>query len=163
MATYKNWAPAGWEGPADGVPCCYSTALNDWSACTCWEPVYDRDIELPDMSTEPSTRDRMCGDCAYRPGSQEKNDHPEALMNSEALEVLAESGVPFWCHDGLPRVTAIRHTGTGEVRPIPNAVDHYDPLIVGGVPYQSDGRAGVRCAGWDARRRALLAQEKQHI
>ena len=155
--------PPGWEGPPDGVPCCMGSACNGWHACTCWEPIYlPAEQAYPLPRQVPAVMPSMCADCAYRPGSPERRGSPDAMVDSEKLDDLAISRSPFWCHDGLRYVAALRHASTGELWHAESAEDgravaHYDPPIIDGRPYRADGTIGALCAGWDARRRAWAA------
>ncbi len=136
----------------DGV-CCAGAALYGPERCTCWRSLYDREqVDPVPVPGPPQVRDGMCGDCAYRPGSPEKEDHPDYRGDADQLERLAASGTPFWCHDGLRRELLRRHPSGVEHPSLPGA---YDPPMRDGVPYRADGRPGLLCAGWDARRRAL--------
>lgn len=149
--------PPDWTGPADGVPCCLGTAVNDWDACTCWQPIYDPPEQARMLRGEVTVMPGMCGDCAYRPGSPERRGSPDAAADGHDLDDLAISGERFWCHDGMRRIVAMRHTGTGETIEI-TGQHHYDPPIDWlGIPHRVDGTPGALCAGWDARRRAWAA------
>ena len=68
---------------------------------------------------------------------------------------LRERGDVFWCHSGMRRPVAYRHAVLGEVAADPA---DYRPVIVDGVPYQADGRPGLICAGWMARRLRVNAR-----
>lgn len=86
---------------------------------------------------EPETRDwpesRMCDNCAFRKGSQERADPWRWMQVQETVEY----GEPFHCHKGLP-VTL-----------------HKDSLTVTfTAPNPATGRVTV-CAGWLAARVAL--------
>lgn len=100
-------------------------------------------------STEPTTRDRCCHDCAYRNGSPERTTYGE---EDELIEVAHNPRAAFWCHQGDRKIIAWRHRGDGRV--FPQEREHYAPPIIDGVPYRADGRPGERCAGWAAHRGA---------
>ena len=155
MSCFTTVTPPGWQGPADGVPCCWATmAGDDWDACTCWVPIYDPPEQAPMLPGEPSVMPAMCEDCAYRPGSPERAGNPDAAADGYDLDDFAISGTQFWCHDGLRRVIAMRHSGTGEVVTF-KGQHHYDPPLDGRQrPHRTDGAVGSLCAGWDARRKA---------
>lgn len=145
------------------VPCCESSAIRGPETCTCWEPVYDLEQQpideakataLADADIAPPVRTRMCGDCAYRPGSPEKTGDQRYTGDATTLEDLAREGRLFWCHIGMRQPVRWRHPSGAE---IPAAPDDYVPVIRDGVPYKADGQPGEVCAGFDARRRALAA------
>lgn len=140
--------------------CCFGAATMGPDDCTCWEPVHDLEQTAPDVDGQQVVRpDGMCGNCAYRPDSPEKNGHPNYRGDATDLEIMAESGRPFYCHDGLRRRVGWLHPPTGTWLPVSIAED-YDPPTRGGVAYRTDGAPAYRCAGWDARRRALAAAAK---
>lgn len=148
------------EVPEAGVPgvdpgCCMGSAMDGPRGCSCWTPVYDADQVEPLVGLPRPTRPRMCGDCAYRPGSPERSGDESYTADAEQLEHLAATGTPFGCHDGMRRVIGWRHPSGAYVAA--TSTDYYQPPIRGGVPYRADGTPGELCAGWDARRRALAA------
>lgn len=130
---------------------CYGSAENGISGCDCWEPVYDVDQAEPqipgcDIRREDfPARVTMCGDCAFRPGSPER----ETQWHREELFALADRGEPFFCHDGMRRPILWRHPTLGEV---PGDPDDWQPPIIDGLPFQADGSPGLLCAGSAARR-----------
>jgi hypothetical protein len=140
----------------NGVPCCYGHAVYGPGGCTCWQRVDDLEQQPARTGIEPRTRERMCADCAYRPGSPERTGSERAPYDEDDVRALAESDATFWCHQGMPRTIQLRHEETGDV------VDHldpeklaYNPLIIDGVPYKADGTPADRCAGQAALRRSL--------
>lgn len=144
--------------PDLGLTCCYGVAAAGPHACTCWRPVYDHTEQTnPDETAQSTVRPRMCGDCAYRPGSPEKTGDPQHRGDATELEILAESGSPFYCHDGMRRIVRWCHPSGAE---LPGHPADYAPPMVGATPYRTDGKPGLLCAGWDARRRALTAKEQ---
>lgn len=149
--------------PDTGGSCCWGVVVYGPQRCTCWEPVYDLEQASPDPEAarwlaagiEPSTRRRMCGDCAYRPGSPERSGDETYAGDPEFLEHIAGAGERFWCHQGMRRPVLWRHPSGIEIPGHPGA---YRPPKVGGVPYKADGTPGDLCAGWAARGRALAGQ-----
>ena len=157
MSCLTVLTPPDWTGPADGVPCCWATMHGDWDDCTCWAPIYDTPEQEPLLPGEAAVMPTMCADCAYRPGSPERMGTPDAAADGYDLDDLAIGGTRFWCHDGLRRVVAMRHTGTGETVEL-TGQHHYDPpLDARQRPHRTDGTVASLCAGWDARRRAWAA------
>ena len=157
MSCLTVLTPPGWQGPADGVPCCWATMHGDWDDCTCWAPIYDPPEQEPLLPGGAEVMPTMCADCAYRPGSPERMGNPDAAADGCDLDDLAIGGTRFWCHDGMRRVVAMRHTGTGEAVEI-TGQHHYDPpLDARQRPHRTNGTVGSLCAGWDARRRAWAA------
>jgi hypothetical protein len=136
--------------------CCAGAAERGREFCTCWETVYDRDQAEVQPGFPTVRAGGMCSDCAYRPGSPEKDADPEYGGDPATLEAWAEVGAPFHCHDGMRRRVELRHPA-GAV--VPGHPADYDPPIQAGVPYRADGQPGYLCAGWDARRRALAARD----
>lgn len=117
--------------------CCLSAAEDGPAACTCWEPLYDADQAEPRTDVEPTTRSRMCGDCAYKADSPEMARDPYALVEA----------TNFWCHRGIRRPREWRHPD-GRVRP--GSAADYQPPIIDGIPYRADGLPAARCGGWAA-------------
>lgn len=143
------------EGAFDGGP----------TECTCWTPEYDLEQVKPSIAAvvglalgeiEPPQRDRMCGDCAYRPNSPEKTGDDTVDGNAAMLERLAAEGHRFWCHDGMRKQVAWRHPAGIRIPAV--GTGDYQPPIVEAVPYRADGQPGLLCAGWAARNRALTAK-----
>lgn len=139
------------------------------AGCTCWEPVYDLDQRNPTPEVvaavvlgrrEIDIRDRMCVDCAYRPGSPERSGDPRYQGTPELLEDAA-ARARFFCHaseDGVAmrRLVGWRHPG-GMTLTVSG--DDYQPPIVDRVPYLSDGTPAPLCAGWAAVGRRLLRDQ----
>lgn len=145
--------------------CCDSARDKGPAECTCWTPVYDKPQTDPAPETvvglilgdiTPDVRERMCGDCAYRPNSPERNGDSMGC-NAAELEQLAADGTRFWCHDGMRKPVAWRHPKGMRIAATSEADGDYQPPIIDGVPYRADGRPGLLCAGWNARNRALTA------
>lgn len=137
--------------PDTGGTCCAGAAVYDPSRCTCWRPVYDLEQAKPQPAA-PQVRERMCGDCAYRPSSPERRGEDGYVGDGDLLEDLAAEGKPFWCHDGIRRPVRLVHPSGMEIPGHPAA---YDPPKIGGMPFRADGRPALLCAGWAARGRAI--------
>ena len=149
--------------------CCPGRIADGPAGCTCWEPVYDLHQTTPAPETalalatgeaQPDERDRMCGDCAYRPTSPEKTGQATHDGDAAELERLARTGERFFCHDGFRVPIAWRHPAGMRIPADPGRDGDFQPLIVLGIPYRADGRPGLLCAGWAARRRALTATKE---
>lgn len=118
--------------------CCAGAAMFGPDRCTCWEEVYDRRQSQRLVEGPMPIRDSMCGDCAYRPQSQ---------------EYQAAGGPPdygtFVCHQGLRRIVAMRHPD-GRYRPLPDGYGAtYDPPARPPVAWwRTDGQPASLCAGW---------------
>ncbi|MEU4754889.1 hypothetical protein AB0F93_28345, partial [Micromonospora tulbaghiae] len=109
-------------------------------------PVFDVDQADPQLVTSPAditVRARMCGDCAYRPGSPERSEE----FMAEELLALPEEGKAFYCHDGMRRPARWEHP---DGRVVDGSTDDWQPPMVAGVPYRVAGRPGLLCAGWAA-------------
>lgn len=143
--------------PDTGGTCCPGAIMDGPDRCTCWRAVYEPDqTSKLDGDPAPAPRPLMCGDCAYRPGSPEKAGDPGYRGDAEELEHLAASGTPFYCHDGMRRVTKWVHPSGAEVQALDGA---YAPPFTGNIPHKTDGTTADLCAGWDARRRALASSD----
>jgi hypothetical protein len=133
--------------PAELLGCCIGVACGELSDCTCWVPEFDDEQVEPRPPTCPEDLEvapRMCGDCAFRNGSPER----ETKFEEEALFALADNGQPFWCHQGMRKPARWRHPG-GPV--VDGDKDDWTPPKISGVPYRADGAPGLLCAGWMAR------------
>ena len=95
---------------ADHCPVCgsdrvhtfkFSSSGNTIAGCkvcqTMWEPFNPADL-LDDDDQYSSFKD-MCDNCAFRPGSPEREDKESW---KDQLEHLALNGIPFMCHKGVP-------------------------------------------------------------
>jgi hypothetical protein len=152
--------------PVGDGNCCWGALVRGPESCLCWQPVYDLNQQAPDATAvtllragiEPTTRTTMCGDCAYRPNSPEKNSDPTYNGDPEFLERIARDAERFWCHQGMRRPLKWVHPSGQE---IPGSDAAYDPpkakVDNGFVPFKADGTPAELCAGWDARRRALAS------
>lgn len=132
--------------------CCIGSAMRGWDHCTCWEKVFDLDQSAPVeivQRADCAERSSSCNDCAYRQDSPERSgdDYVE-----ENLLDLAETGQPFWCHEGMRRVVALVHPDGRRIDlPDETRFHDYDPLQFDGVAYKADGTPAVICGGWAAR------------
>lgn len=157
---------SGLPCPDPGVPC-WEACKVDGTDCAVWEPIY-----WPEPTREPARlqagpepkRPLACGDCAYRPGS------PERQANGGALPETFDPLRPFHCHDGMPALVGWTHTAVGDVcllaSSLPTMQDgfligsyDYRPHHVGGRGYQADGRPLVVCAGWAAHAARVMAED----
>lgn len=143
--------------PDDPTPrdCCDPQRVKGAAYCVCWEPEYNttqQPLTEPgdgEMTTRPGG---MCGDCAYRPGS----DEMQYPLVREALLDLGLTGGMFFCHDGMRTPTLWRHP---DGRSIPGADGDYDQVVDDlGRPYRTNGRVAFICAGFAARSSALTNQ-----
>lgn len=149
--------------------CCPGRIADGPAGCTCWEPVYDLAQTGPDPAVARAAaggipvaeRPGMCGDCAYRPSSPEKTGQTTHAADAARLERLAETGERFWCHDGFRSPAAWRHPAGMRIPADPDRDGDYQPPVARGIPFRADGRPGLLCAGWAARRRALAAQKEK--
>jgi hypothetical protein len=125
--------------PEQTEPCCATAAMTDMESCTCWVDVVWPEPE-PDVEHGPSPlRDRLCGDCAFRKDSPERQ-----AIGGDQLPYGPQQ--VFTCHAGMPKVTARVHAPTGvTVRP---ELDDYQPVSRGRQSWQADGQPAEICAGW---------------
>ena len=98
-------------------------------------------------------------DCAYRPNLPQKSGQPSHHGGAE-LERSAATGQKSFCHNGFRVPVAWEHPAGMGIPADPTRDGDYQPPILLGILYQADGKPGLLCAGWAARRRVLLAQEK---
>jgi hypothetical protein len=142
--------------------CCVGSAVYGPDRCTCWADIHDQDQQTAqtDLLPMPAIPVEMCADCAYRPGSPERTGQAGYQGDTGSLDELVESGAPFYCHQGMRRVTHLAHPSGVTVPAHPG---NYTPLIVGNVPYKADGTPGNICAGWMLRRlKAFYRNERQN-
>jgi hypothetical protein len=133
--------PSNMPAPDPTVPCCEASAFTDGEECTCWVAVLDVVPTLAVQEGPHRIRRTMCGDCAYRPGSPERESlGGDAPSFSRAAR--------FYCHTGMPRAVGYTHPHLGLV-PAPTT-DDYRPYIRDGQAWQADGRPAELCAGWAA-------------
>jgi hypothetical protein len=126
--------------------CCMPALDGRPEDCTCWRPVYDVEQAPPRPMAGPQdlqARPRMCGDCAFKPGSPERTD---PLM-VETLMELPSTRTPFWCHDGMRRPVRWEHP---DGRTVAGDPADWHPAQLGRVPYRADGSPALLCAGWAA-------------
>jgi hypothetical protein len=146
-------APAGILDAGQGE-CCPGARVTPLD-CTCWTPVYDLEQQPPAPGTPPvAGTARMCGDCAYRPRSPERQGDPGVKGDAAALDQLAAGGTPFWCHQGMRRPVRWVHPSGAE---LPGSPADYRPPVAGGIPRKADGTPGDLCRGWLLRRMHALA------
>lgn len=150
-AGYGRWPDVG----NAEVPCCMAAVNLGHQWCTCWEPVFDVEQAAPVTELTPGCQPTMCGDCAYRPKSPERQGDPDAASHTDDLMHLVVTGTAFWCHEGIRRPTHWRHPSGATV---PGAPNDYKPEIVNRVPYQADGTPALLCGGWAALRRKHAQQ-----
>ena len=129
------------------VPCCMGSAVYGPGRCTCWVTEYDQP-QAPQVEGPMRVRDRMCADCAFRPGSPERSgDQRYAHSDEDGLEDALRG--EFACHQGMHRRVRLVHPSgavleLGEMcyaPPNPNR------------PARADGTPAELCAGWAAARR----------
>lgn len=151
LSVHAYWEPE--DSPDDWVPCCYGSAHNGPRGCTCWEPVYDQEQSAAcgDVSNSPR-RDSLCHDCAYRPGSPERQD-PDSAEN---LLSLPEAGTPFYCHQGMRKILRWEHP-SGRVY-VPTGDDYKPGFTRDYIPLKADGTPADLCEGW---RRRLVRLGRQ--
>lgn len=135
---------------AGGGTCCAGAAIFGPQGCTCWVPVHDLEQQPARPGVPmPAVPVQMCADCAYRPGSPERQGDDSYRGDKDLLDQLVASGEPFWCHAGMRKRVTWRHPSGAEVAGHPG---NYDPPITGGVPCKADGTPGNLCSGWLLRR-----------
>lgn len=139
-----------WPDVGDGT-CCYGAAMGGPRECSCWRPVHDLEQATPRTELDAGVMPKMCGDCAYKPGSPERRDDPDVVASSAQLEQLVDQAVSFWCHNGLARLTHFIHPPTGTIFTPAGTESAFQPPIIDGRPYKADGTPGDYCAGWSAR------------
>jgi hypothetical protein len=137
--------------------CCEGSAVKGPQYCTCWTPAFSLEQAEP-VTGGPGTRGELCQDCAYKPGSPERSGDERYNGDAEFLARIAETGEPFFCHQGIRRAVKLVHPSGAEVGVLPG---DYRPPIVDGVPYKADGSPGELCAGWAARRQKVMQREVQ--
>ncbi|MBU6429931.1 MAG: hypothetical protein KGR26_13035 [Cyanobacteria bacterium REEB65] len=157
-AVARRWADAH---PDIEPGCCIGSAVGGAAYCTCWEPVYNSEQAVPDVAAlDGRTIDTLpaqpspCGDCAFRPGSPER----ETDFEWETLAELAARDQAFYCHQGMRRPVKYVHPELGEM---PGDPDDWQPAQVGMVAFQADGTPALLCAGWKAQRLAVVKQRRR--
>lgn len=141
----KRWAKEN-PGVETTPGCCWGDAIAGPEGCTCWVAVFDVEQEPLQIAAgaDIAARTTMCVDCAYRPGSPEREDE----FTEVALLDLHTEGELFWCHQGLRAPAWWEHP---DGRTVPGSPDDYQPAQHKGVPYQVNGKPALLCAGWMAR------------
>lgn len=131
--------------PDLGEVCCMGVAVYGPSRCTCWLPIFDVDQVPPRVGLASERRATMCGDCAFRGDSPERQGDPRFQHSGDGeLEELVSSTADFACHQGMRRRLALVHPSGARVECGPGA---YAPTIVNGVAFKADGSPADRCAG----------------
>lgn len=148
------WGDLAMPDPSSGT-CCIGASVRGPQYCTCWTEAFDAE-QRPAVEGDPGCRDAMCADCAFRPGSPERQGDERYSADAELLDQLVETGTPFFCHIGIRRAARLVHPSGAEVE-LPDG--DYRPVVVGGVPYKADGSPGDLCAGYAARRLKRLERE----
>lgn len=141
----RLWARA--HPDKDGPGCCWGDVIKGPEGCNCWVPVFDTvqaDPVPPGRPDDIEVQAGMCGDCAFRKGSPER----EHAYSEEALLSLPAEGKAFYCHEGMRRPVRWEHP---DGRTVAGSPDDWQPPMVAGLPYRLDGRPGLLCAGWAAR------------
>ena len=138
------------------VPCCMASAVWGPDRCTCWTRRHDHDQATPIIGLAVAARDSMCSGCAFKPRSPERTGDNRYQFSDEddRLDLIA-GNQPFYCHEGMRRVTAFDHP-CGVTVPVDG--DHYDPPTVDGIPFKSDGTPADVCAGWTTAHDRFLRQ-----
>lgn len=160
-------ASAPWPD-AGGGACCIGAAVYGPERCTCWEPVYDLEQQPQVPGLLSTAQPTQCHDCAYRPGSPERNGDEGYKGDQEALDDYVVRGAPFWCHQGMRHVVKWVHPSGMEVPGHPAA---YKPPVVieqavagddstrRPLALKADGTPADLCAGWVARRLAYMQRD----
>lgn len=136
-------APPSIAEDADMRFCCDAEAYRGPQYCTCWTlriEVYEQG--LPWSVDLPGKRAlRCCGDCAYKPGSPERE---------EDVRLPTTEDHPFYCHVGMPKAIGWEHPDGTFIPLEPEEGDAYMPVYVWGIPYTKNGMPAELCAGWAA-------------
>lgn len=139
---------------AGGGMCCEGSAALGPGRCTCWDPVFDLEQAADLKAGPPQVRPTACADCAFRPGSPEQQgDERFANSGDGELDDIIGGSAPFLCHQGMRRQLRQVHPTGAVVEDAPGA---YRPPVKGDRAWCADGEPAQICAGWVARRRALL-------
>jgi hypothetical protein len=93
--------------PVSGA-CCDGSAVKGPQYCTCWTPRFDLE-QQPPVEGEPGTRTAMCADCAYRPGSPERQGDERYNGDPEFLDRIVVTGEMFFCHAGIRQAVKLVH------------------------------------------------------
>lgn len=141
-----------WPDVTNGIPCCEGNAYRGPASCTCWQAAYDLEQTAPRTEADAGVMPKMCTDCAYRPGSPERQNDPTVVASARLLDDAVTAGIPFWCHNGLRRITHYVHPIGAIYVPEIDLASAFTPPIIDGRPYKADGSPADYCAGWTARR-----------
>jgi hypothetical protein len=147
--------PEGLPDAGEGA-CCYGAAEYGPDGCTCWTPVYDLEQAAP-VPQDRGLRTEMCRDCAYRPGSPERQGEKGHAADEEELMGLVASGAVFTCHQGIRRPVQWRHPSGATV---PGHPADYRPPVIDGVAFRADGTPADICAGWAALRLKAVSRQR---
>lgn len=79
-------------------------------ACACADC---KQLYVPEHRADPAKQ--MCNDCAWRPGSPERQDEYKWAMIVEATIVQQEH--PFYCHKGLACEVDLKGSAVSYLRP----------------------------------------------
>lgn len=127
--------------------CCFGSSVV--GRCTCWEAEYDREQAPIDRNAAVEIRPGgPCSDCGC------KADQPEASL----VASLADTGTPFYCHEGMRRKLADVHPDGSRIESGPA---DYQPLIDHeiGLPFRANGQPAYLCAGWAARTKKAAREQ----
>lgn len=127
--------------------CCLGSACRGPGACTCWETIFDQP-QQPLQHGPMAVRERMCEDCAFRPGSPEQSGDP-AYAHSGDGELDEVVGPGFACHQGMRKRLQLVHPAGVVVQCGPM---EYAPAERPGMTWKADGSPADFCAGWAARK-----------
>lgn len=144
------------EWPDTGELCCMGVAVNGPGGCTCWEPVYDIDIQVPHDGTMPVEATSMCHDCAYRKNSPERTGAVGYAGDEEELEHIVLTGKKFYCHQGVRKVTHYRHPSGMVIEAHP--ADYAWKIVKQNgeeFPIKADGSPVEICGGWCKMRKKI--------
>ncbi len=127
--------------------CCIGAAARGPVHCTCWTTEHDQE-QLPIQHGAMAVRDKMCGDCAFRPGSPEQLGDPSHAHSGDG-ELDEVIGPGFVCHQGMRKRLRLVHPEGSVVQ---CGSMEYAPPERPGMTWKADGTPAEMCAGWAARR-----------
>jgi hypothetical protein len=144
-----RWARANPDEKTWPGGCCVGNDVYGPERCTCWVPVFDleQSTELQEIASplDCDERDKLCGDCAFRPDSPERSDN-DGFTEDTLFDMTRSGGRQmFFCHQGVRRAIRYEHP---DGRVIEAGPGDYQPVYTGPVPHRADGRAGEVCAGY---------------
>jgi hypothetical protein len=157
------------DAASDDDPCCDGRAVDGPRGCGCWTEIFDlqqasdlhEGLPLPAVPLRPCEPGPGDDGCAYLGTSPEKTGSSGHSADADELDRLAATGSPFFCHNGIRRVTHMRHP-SGLTWELPHRSD-YRPPIRGNVPYRADGTPASICSGWLLRRMVLTRQQQEEV